>query len=81
MMLVNDVVRDAILNSLPTSQIRSIAREHTGLISLRENGFYKATKGITSLEEVLRLSSYNDSDALIQRSSEEIVALCESEHI
>ena len=81
MMLVNDVVRDAILNSLPTSQIRSIAREHTGLISLRENGFYKATKGITSLEEVLRLSSYNDSDALIQRSSEEIVALCESENI
>jgi len=48
---------------------------------LRENGFYKATKGITSLEEVLRLSSYNDSDALIQRSSEEIVALCESENI
>ena len=81
MMLVNDAVRDAILNSLPTSQIRSIAREHTGLISLRENGFYKATKGITSLEEVLRLSSYNDSDALIQRSSEEIVALCESENI
>jgi len=81
MMLVNDEVRDAILNSLPTSQIRSIAREHTGLISLRENGFYKATKGITSLEEVLRLSSYNDSDALIQRSSEEIVALCENENI
>jgi type IV pilus assembly protein PilB len=81
MMLVNNEVRDAILNSLPTSQIRSIAREHTGMISLRENGFYKATKGITSLEEVLRLASYNDSDALIQRSSEEIVALCESENI
>jgi len=81
MMLVNNEVREAILNSLPTSQIRAIAREHTGLISLRENGFYKATKGITSLEEVLRLASYNDSDALIQRSSEEIVALCESEHL
>ena len=45
MMLVNDAVRDAILNSLPTSQIRSIAREHTGLISLRENGFIKRRRG------------------------------------
>jgi type IV pilus assembly protein PilB len=80
MMLVNNEIRDAILKNLPTSQIRAIAREHTGMISLRENGFYKATTGITSLEEVLRLSSYNDSDALIQRSSEEIVALCESEN-
>ncbi len=42
---------------------------------MREDGFYKATKGITSLEEVIRMASYNNSDALLQRPSEEIVAL------
>jgi hypothetical protein len=69
------------LNRQPSSQIRAIAREKGGLLSLREDGFYKATKGITSLEEVIRIASYNNSDTLLQRPSEEIVALSELEHI
>jgi type IV pilus assembly protein PilB len=79
-MLVNNEIRDALLNRLPTSKIREVARRNGGLMSMREDGFYKATKGITCLEEVLRLASYNSSDILVQRSSEEIVALCETEH-
>jgi type IV pilus assembly protein PilB len=80
-LIVNNDIRDAILNRQPSSQIRAIAREKGGLLSLREDGFYKATKGITSLEEVIRIASYNNSDTLLQRPSEEIVALSELEHI
>jgi type IV pilus assembly protein PilB len=80
-MIVNNDIRDAILNRQPTSQIRAVAREKGGLLSMREDGFYKATKGITSLEEVIRMASYNNSDTLLQRPSEEIVALSELEHI
>jgi type IV pilus assembly protein PilB len=80
-MLVNSDIRDAILNRLPTAQIRAISRNNSNFVALREDGFYKATKGITSLEEVLRVSSYNDSDSLVQRSSEEIVAMCEMEQV
>jgi len=80
-MVVNNDMRDAILNRLSTAQMRVVARKNGGLISMREDGFYKATKGVTSLEEVLRVASYNDSDALVKRSAEEIVAACEMEKI
>jgi type IV pilus assembly protein PilB len=79
-MIVNNDIRDAIINRQPTAQIRAVARQSGGLLSMREDGFYKATKGLTSLEEVIRLASYNDGDALLQRPSEEIVALSEMEH-
>ncbi|HMK49230.1 MAG TPA: ATPase, T2SS/T4P/T4SS family [Thermodesulfovibrionales bacterium] len=79
-MIVNNEIRDAILNRQPTAQIRAVARQSGGLLSMREDGFYKATKGLTSLEEIIRMASYNDGDSLLRRSSEEIVALSEMEH-
>ena len=75
--IINDQIRDAIINKMPYSTIRSIARESSGFISLKEDGFYKASKGVTSLEEVLRVVPYNESDALLTRSSTKIVELCE----
>lgn len=77
LLFVNDAIRDAILTRKTSGQIRLIAREKADLISMREDGFYKATKGITSLEEVVRVVFYNESDELSPRSAEEIVALCE----
>jgi type IV pilus assembly protein PilB len=79
-LLVNGDIRDALLNRLPTSKLREVARQHGQLISTREDGFYKAIKGITSLEEVLRLASYHDCDALVKYSAEDIVALCGMEY-
>jgi type IV pilus assembly protein PilB len=79
-LLVNSDIRDALLNRLPTSKLREVARQHGQLISTREDGFYKAIKGITSLEEVLRLASYHDCDALVKYSAEDIVALCGMEY-
>jgi type IV pilus assembly protein PilB len=78
-LLLNNDVRNAILERAPTSNIRAIARQTTGVVSMREDGFYKAIKGITTLEEVLRVVGYYESDALFPRSSEDIVALCEME--
>ena len=74
---VNDSIRDCILARQPSAEIRLHARTHAGLISMREDGFYKATKGITSLEEVVRVVFNSESDALQHRSAAEIVALCE----
>lgn len=76
-LLVNDAIRDAILSRKTSSQIRLIARNQAKLISMREDGFYKATKGITSLEEILRVVFHNESDEMSPRAAEEIVALCE----
>jgi len=77
-LMVNNEIRDAIMNRVPTSKIRSIARRSSGLLSLQEDGFYKATRGITSLEEVLRILTCNDGDAAMPFTSEEVVSLSEA---
>ncbi len=76
-LLVNDAIRDAILARKTSGQIRLAAREHAKMVSMREDGFYKATKGITSLEEVVRVVFHNESDDLSLRSAEELIDLCE----
>jgi type IV pilus assembly protein PilB len=76
-LVINDPIRDAIINKSPYPVIRTVARESTGFVSLKEDGFYKATTGVTSLEEVLRVVPYNETDAQLARSSTEIVQLCE----
>lgn len=78
LLAVNDAIRDAILERKTSTQIRLIARKKANLISMREDGFYKASKGITSLEEILRVVFYNESDELNPRLAEEIIALCEN---
>ncbi|MBW2085670.1 MAG: Flp pilus assembly complex ATPase component TadA [Deltaproteobacteria bacterium] len=77
LLIVNDKIRDAILARQTSTRIRTIARQTAKLISLLEDGFYKATKGMTSLEEVLRVAPHNESDVETRRSAEEILALCE----
>jgi type IV pilus assembly protein PilB len=79
LLCLNDPIRDAILSRKTSSQIRHIAREEAKLISMREDGFFKATKGITSLEEVLRVVFYNESDQLSARAADDIVAYCKDE--
>ena len=47
------------------------------MVSMREDGVYKASKGITTLEEVLRLIYHNEGDLDTRRTIDEIVALLE----
>jgi len=76
LLCLNDPIRDAILARRTSSQIRTIARKEAKLISMREDGFFKATTGITSLEEVLRVVFYNESDQQSARSADDIVMYC-----
>ena len=76
-LVVNDAIRDAILDRQISTQIRIVAREKADLISMRDDGFYKATKGITSLEEIVRVVFSNEGDDITSRSADELVAMCE----
>ncbi len=77
LLVVNEAIRDAILGRQTSSQIRLVAREQAALVSMREDGFYKATQGVTTLEEIMRVVFHHESDAVAPRSAKQIIALCE----
>ena len=53
MMIVNDRLRDLIMNSASTAELRSAARED-GMRTLRDSGLLHIYDGITTIEEVVR---------------------------
>jgi type IV pilus assembly protein PilB len=77
MLLVNDMIRDAILARKTSGEIRRAAREASDLVTMREDGFYKVLKGVTSFEEVSRVVPWQEIDEGFLRSPEEIIALAE----
>ena len=54
MLVLNEYVKEAILNRKTSYEIRRTSIETTGLITLLEDGIGKAARGITSIPEVLR---------------------------
>jgi type IV pilus assembly protein PilB len=54
LLVLNEPVRDAILARRTSFEIRRISMESTGLVTLLEDGIYKAAQGRTTLEEVAR---------------------------
>ncbi len=52
-MSISPAIRDIILHKSTTDAIEAQARLE-GMLTMREDGLYKAARGITSLEEVLR---------------------------
>jgi type IV pilus assembly protein PilB len=77
LLVVNDAIREAIFSHKTSTQIRFIAREQAHLVSMREDGFYKATQGVTTLEEIVRVVFHHESDAGAPRTAEQTIALCE----
>lgn len=55
LLVVSEEVRHAVTGGADAGQIKKIAIEH-GLQTLREDGLQKAIEGITSLDEVLRVT-------------------------
>ena len=53
-LVLNDPVRDGLTEGKNSHQIRHICKETTELVTLFEDGFYKAAQGITTVEEILR---------------------------
>lgn len=54
LLVLNEQVKDAILNHRASYDIRRISIETSGLITLLEDGLDKASRGLTTLREVLR---------------------------
>lgn len=54
LLVLNEAVRTAILEKKTSHEIRELAIEHSGLITLLEDGIIKAAAGITTIEEILR---------------------------
>jgi type IV pilus assembly protein PilB len=54
LLVLNELVRDAILGQKTSYEIRQISVQHSGLITLLEDGLVKAAAGITTIEEILR---------------------------
>jgi type IV pilus assembly protein PilB len=53
---VSATIKDQIIHNAPPDAIEAQARKE-GMLTMLEDGLYKAARGITSLEEVLRVIS------------------------
>jgi type IV pilus assembly protein PilB len=54
LLILNEVVKDAILNRKTSYEIRRLSLESSGLVTLVEDGLVKAATGETSITEVIR---------------------------
>jgi len=54
LLIMDESVRDAVLERRPSKELRQISIESSGLVTLLEDGAIKAAKGITTLDELLR---------------------------
>ena len=55
MLILNELVKDAILSKKTSYEIRKISTETTGLVTLLESGLCKAARGVVSLQDTVRL--------------------------
>ncbi|HEX9023194.1 MAG TPA: ATPase, T2SS/T4P/T4SS family [Geobacteraceae bacterium] len=54
LLVLNETVKEAILNNRSSAEIRRLSMETTGLVTLFEDGLVKAAAGQVSIREVLR---------------------------
>ena len=55
LMILNDDLREMIMQNCSTDELRNRAREF-GMVTLRQAGFKYAEEGVTTFDEVVRLS-------------------------
>jgi type IV pilus assembly protein PilB len=54
LLILNEPVKEALIQRRTSYEIRRISTESTGLVSLLEDGIHKASEGHTSFEEIIR---------------------------
>ncbi len=54
-MVMSEGIRDLTITGAPEAEVARLAREE-GMLTLRENGLVKVREGVTSIEEVARVS-------------------------
>ena len=55
MLILNELVKDAILSKKTSYEIRKVSTESTGMVTLLESGLCKAASGLVSLQDAVRL--------------------------
>ena len=55
LLVMDDSLRDMVTRNPDVTQLRKLCRER-GLVSLREDGFDKVLKGMTTVDEILRVT-------------------------
>jgi type IV pilus assembly protein PilB len=54
LLILNDAVKEAILQKRPAHVIRQLSIDTTGLVSMREDALSKVIRGLTTFEEVVK---------------------------
>ncbi len=54
LLILNEQVKEALIQRRTSYEIRRISMESTGLVSLLEDGIHKASEGWTTFEEIMR---------------------------
>ena len=73
LLVLNEMVKEAILQKKTAHEIREISMETTGLVSMREDGVAKVVKGITTFEEILEHTPRTFS----MRPLRQVLTLCQ----
>jgi general secretion pathway protein E len=60
LLAINEEIRGMILKRASAGEIRRVAQQTAGLVTLREDGWLKARAGVTTLEEVLSATQDDD---------------------
>ena len=55
LLVMDDQLRDTVTSNPDVNQLRKLCRER-GLVSLREDGFQKVKAGMTTIDEILRVT-------------------------
>lgn len=73
LLVLNDPVKEAILQKKTAHEIRAISTETTGLISMREDAVAKVIKRTTTFEEVLK----HTPRTFVMRPLRQILSMCQ----
>ena len=73
LLVLNEMVKEAILQKKTAHEIRQISMETTGLVSMREDGVAKVVKGITTFEEILE----HTPRTFAMRPLRQVLTLCQ----
>lgn len=79
MLVLNESLRGALLDHAPAGTIRDLARNEAKLVTMAEDGYYKAVEGITSLSEIQRVAFINEFDSKAPWGAEKIHAVCKGD--
>ena len=55
MLVMDDGLRDTVTSNPDVNNLRKLCRER-GLVSLRQDGFEKVKRGLTTVDEILRVT-------------------------